>query len=50
VIWVPQGDPDDTTRSPAQFDPIVPIPDPVPHGRFDSPPTLVEDGVQSTLI
>ncbi len=59
VIWVPQGDPDDTTRSPAEFEPIArflmdcgvsAIPDPGPHGCFDSPPTVVEDGAQSTLI
>jgi hypothetical protein len=59
VIWVPQGDPDDTTRSPAEFESIArflmdcgvsAIPDPGPHGRFDSPPIVVEDGAQSTLI
>ena len=51
VIWVPEGDPRDPTRSPAEFDAIarflmecgaLAVPDALPEERTDPAPTLLD--------
>jgi hypothetical protein len=56
VIWVPEGDPRDTTRSPAEFDAIarflmecgaLAVPDAPPEERTDPAPTLLDYNAES---
>ena len=59
VIWVPEGDPRDPTRSPAEFDAIarflmecgaLAVPDALPEERTDPAPTLLDYDAGLPLI